>query len=62
MLILTRSEGERLVFPDLGITITVAEIKGNKVRIGIDAPRDVRVNREEVQRRIDECHQRPMAV
>ena len=60
MLILTRAVGERLVFPDLGITITVAEIKGNKVRIGIDAPREVRVNREEVQRRIDESTHRTL--
>ena len=48
MLVLTRRHNESIVIPALGITIRVSAIKGNTVRIGIDAPRDVAVHREEV--------------
>jgi carbon storage regulator len=48
MLVLTRRLNESIVIPALGITIRVSAIKGNTVRIGIDAPRDVAVHREEV--------------
>ena len=50
MLVLTRKVGEQIHIGD-DIVITVARIHQDKVRIGIDAPADVRVNREEVQRR-----------
>ncbi len=52
MLILTRRVGECI---DIGedIVVTVLGVKGNQVRIGIDAPRDVPVHREEVKKRID---------
>ena len=53
MLILTRNEGEKIVFPGLGITVEVTRINGGKVRLGIDAPPEIKVHREEVQRRID---------
>ena len=52
MLILTRRINETLVI-DNDIRITVLGVKGCQVRFGIDAPKDVPVNREEIQARID---------
>ena len=52
MLVLTRSIGERLIINDGEIKLSVLEVKGNQVRKGIDAPRDVSVHREEVFERI----------
>ncbi|MFT7389123.1 MAG: carbon storage regulator [Candidatus Endobugula sp.] len=51
MLILTRKIGETLMIDD-DVRVTVLEIKGNQVRIGIDAPKDVAVHREEIYQRI----------
>ncbi len=51
MLILTRRADESLMIGD-DIKITVLGIKGNQVRIGIDAPKDVPVHREEIYQRI----------
>ena len=51
MLILTRRVGEKLVIGD-NVTVTVLGVKGHQVRISIDAPRDVMVNREEIYQRI----------
>jgi len=51
MLVLSRRTNEKLVFPTLGVTIHVVRVQGNTVRIGIDAPPDVRVFREEVAQR-----------
>ena len=53
MLILTRRSGETLAIGN-DITVTVLGINGNQVRIGIEAPRDVPVHREEVAARIAE--------
>ncbi len=51
MLILTRRVNESLMVGD-DITVSIIEVKGNQVRIGINAPKDVAVHREEVYERI----------
>lgn len=51
MLILTRRVGETLMIGD-EVTVTVLGVKGNQVRIGVNAPKDVAVHREEIFQRI----------
>ena len=51
MLILTRRVGETLMIGD-EVTVTVLGVKGNQVRLGVNAPRDVTVHREEIYERI----------
>jgi len=51
MLILTRKVGESLMI-GAEVTVTVMGIKGNQVRIGINAPKDVEVHREEIYDRV----------
>lgn len=51
MLVLSRNIGESVVIGEATITVTVLKVIGNQVRIGISAPRDVTVDREEVHER-----------
>lgn len=51
MLILTRRVGETLMVGD-DVTVTVLGVKGNQIRIGVNAPKDIPVHREEIFQRI----------
>ena len=57
MLVLTRQRGEKIVV-DGNIIITIIEVRGDRVRIGIEAPRDVSVHREEIYNEIQRDNQR----
>ena len=58
MLILTRRVGETLMIGD-SVTVTVLGVKGNQVRVGITAPKDVAVHREEIYKRIHDVTDAP---
>ena len=58
MLILTRRPTETLVIGD-NVTITVLDIRGGRVRIGVNAPREIIVNREEILEKTRRGHRMP---
>jgi len=53
MLILTRRVGETLIIGD-NVSVTVLGVRGNQVRLGVDAPKDVAVHREEIYQKIQD--------
>jgi carbon storage regulator len=57
MLVLSRKIGERILVPDCGLAVTVVAVEGNRVRLGISAPAEITVYREEIWRQI--CQQTP---
>jgi carbon storage regulator CsrA len=64
MLVLSRRSQQQIAFPELGITLSVLQVRGRIVKIGIDAPTDVKVQRQEAADQIDhpimqqsECHE-----
>jgi carbon storage regulator len=61
MLLLTRKLGENIRIGD-DVKITIVEVKGNHVKLGIDAPPSVKVHREEIYERIQEENRRAQAV
>ena len=58
MLVLSRKLGEKVVI-DGNIVVQIVDVQGDKVRIGIEAPKEVPVHREEVFRRMDDSHRTP---
>lgn len=55
MLVLSRRVGESIVIGD-EVTVTVLEVRGDVVRVGVDAPRHVAVHREELWRQLEEAN------
>ena len=55
MLVLSRKRGERILVPHCELAVTVLAIEGNAVRLGISAPKDIAVHREEVWQQL--CQQ-----
>jgi len=54
MLVLTRKCGEKVVMPQQDVVVTVLEVRGDRVRIGIEAPAQIRIHRHEVWQRIQQ--------
>ena len=62
MLVLSRKSDEQVLFPELGIVVKVIRVRGNQVRLGIDAPDSVRILRGELKTLVDEFENFPVAV
>ena len=60
MLLLSRKCGEKIVIPQLNITVTVLEIRGDRIRLGVTAPLNVSVHREEIWE-LRDAHKKPAA-
>ncbi|HET9517402.1 MAG TPA: carbon storage regulator CsrA [Actinoplanes sp.] len=56
MLVLTRRSGESVMIGDT-VVVTVLEVRGDVIRLGIDAPRDIQVHREEIYRELQASNQ-----
>ena len=54
MLVLTRRENEKILFPSLGISVEVVNLSTKRAQLGIDAPREIRVIREELSAVVNE--------
>jgi len=54
MLVLSRKKNEKIVINE-SIVVTVVDVRGDRVRIGIDAPRDVPIHREEIHQAIEDA-------
>jgi len=55
VLVLTRKPGERILIGD-DIVVTILDVRGDGIRVGIDAPRGVRIQREEIVREVGESN------
>lgn len=51
MLVLSRKKGEQILVPECGVTVKVLAVKGNTIRLGIEAPADVEILRAEIHER-----------
>lgn len=61
MLVLSRKEGERIVIGD-NITLVISKVSGNRVTIGIEAPRDVKIVRSELETEVQSPFTAPRTV
>ncbi|HDH02980.1 MAG TPA: carbon storage regulator [Actinobacteria bacterium] len=59
MLVLSRREGESVVIGN-DIVITVLEVRGGQIRLGVDAPRSLQVHREEIYRQVSASNKKAM--
>lgn len=55
MLVLSRKENQKISFPGLGITVQILNVKGSTVRVGVDAPMEVRIIRDELSEKDPDC-------
>ena len=64
MLVLSRKKNEAILIGEIGkptvVVVTVVEIRGDKIRLGIDAPREVPVHRREIHEAIEQQHQQQL--